>query len=91
MRDLLSFDMPVPRACPVAEAAIMRRYQSLVTPTKWDEGQAMGKLGASFWGQGDLNLGVHFVDCQAETDNEKEALLPQGWGMRDEKCTVHNA
>lgn len=51
----------------------------------------VGRLGSAFVGKGDLNLGVHFVDCQAEDDNEKEALLPVGWGMRDEKCTVQNS
>jgi len=51
----------------------------------------LGRLGSAFVGKGDLNLGVHFVDCQAEADNEKEALLPVGWGMRDVKCTVQNS
>ena len=57
----------------------------------WCGVAVVGRLGAAFAGKGDLNLGVHFVDCQAEQDNEKEALLPVGWGMRDEKCTVQSS
>ena len=42
-------------------------------------------------GKGDLNLGVHFVDCVSEPNSEENALLENPNGsdlLRDEKCSV---